>query len=207
MQFTEKGFEIVDNFIDPRFLEKIKSEVTCFDLESKRGGVRSVEKKFGTVRELLEQGSISKIANIYLKEESKFVRAILFDKTPTNNWMVTWHQDKTIAVSSKQEIEGWGPWSIKDNCHHVQPSIDVLNRMVTFRIHLDESTAENGCLKVIPGSHQYGVIPQEKIHQYWDEEKVHQCIAKQGSAIVMKPLILHASSKAVKPCNRRVLHL
>ena len=207
MPFVDDGFEIIDEALESSYLEAIKSEVSQSVSTERRGGIRSAEKKFGSVRALLESGVLTEAAEKYLNKNASFVRAIVFDKTPTNNWLVTWHQDRTIAVSSKVEIDGWGPWSVKEGCHHVQPGIDVLNSMVTFRLHLDESTEETGCLRVIPGSHKCGVMSQEEIDKYVQEAIPFQCIAKKHSALVMRPHILHASSKATKPSSRRVLHV
>ena len=207
MPFSREGFEIVNDFIDPVYLDAVKSETDEVEFGKNRGGIRGAENKFGSVRSLLDSDVLSRSAEAYLGGKPCFVRAILFNKTPSNNWLVTWHQDRTIAVSSKREIDGWGPWSIKDGCHHVQPGIDVLNSMVTFRLHIDESTEENGCLKVIPESHKIGVMSQPEIKSYVQDSIPVQCLAKPYSALVMRPHILHASSKATKPSNRRVLHV
>lgn len=43
-----------------------------------------------------------------LGSQPEIVRVIFFDKTPDKNWLVTWHQDKTILVNSKSDIAGWG---------------------------------------------------------------------------------------------------
>ncbi len=146
-------------------------------------------------------------AQEYLCGTPKFVRAILFNKTFNNNWLVTWHQDKTVAVSTKFERDGWGPWSIKDSTNHVQPPIEVLNYMITLRIHLDDIDEKNGCLKVIPKSHMLGILPQDKISEYTKKHEQVSCIGKRGSALVMRPHILHSSSKAINSAQRRVLHV
>jgi len=52
------------------------------------------------------------LASSILGSKPEIVRVIYYDKTPDKNWLVTWHQDKTIALDSKEEIEGWGVWSI-----------------------------------------------------------------------------------------------
>jgi hypothetical protein len=41
-------------------------------------------------------------------------RATLFDKSPTANWLVVWHQDTALPVQERREAPGWGPWSVKD---------------------------------------------------------------------------------------------
>lgn len=67
------------------------------------------------------------------------VRAILFDKTPVTNWGLAWHQDRTIAVSTRHEMPGYGPWSLKAGLQHVEPPFDVIESMLTLRIHLDDT--------------------------------------------------------------------
>lgn len=176
-------------------------------LEASQGGIRNAEKKFQTIRDLAHSQLLHRTAAQYLSGKPKLVRAILFDKTPSNNWLVNWHQDTTIAVSTKMEIEGWGPWSIKDGQHHVQPTLDVLNKMVTIRIHIDDNTRENGCLKLVPGSHHHGLLSPEQIHEITQREHARDCIVKSGSALVMRPHLLHASSKALLPSHRRIVHL
>jgi ectoine hydroxylase-related dioxygenase (phytanoyl-CoA dioxygenase family) len=81
------------------------------------------------------------------------VRAIFFDKSSGSNWLVPWHQDLTIAVASKCEAPGFGPWSVKDGIPHVQPPDELLKQMIALRLHLDDCDASNGALRVIPGSH------------------------------------------------------
>jgi ectoine hydroxylase-related dioxygenase (phytanoyl-CoA dioxygenase family) len=102
---------------------------------------------------------------------------------------------------------GWGNWSIKAGIHHVQPPPEILEQMITLRIHLDESGADNGPLRVLPKSHRRGRIPSNEIASLRGEIPEHSCIAPAGSAIAMKPLILHASSAARKPDHRRVIHI
>ena len=140
-------------------------------------------------------------ASEYLSGNPNIVRVILFDKTPENNWLVAWHQDKTIALSGKADIEGWGPWSMKDGTHHVQPPLEVLNNMVTFRIHLDDATPDNGCLRVIRGSHKLGILSVAEISDHVAASEPVECEVKAGTAFVMRPHLLHASSKAINPSN------
>ncbi|MCW8998973.1 MAG: phytanoyl-CoA dioxygenase family protein, partial [Kangiellaceae bacterium] len=198
---------LVDDFIDWKTANSIIEEVEPFLKNIKGGGIRNADKKFSNISQLAYSDDLLNQASRYLSSKPNFVRAILFDKSHKNNWLVTWHQDKTIAVSDKFEAEGWGPWSFKDGVHHVQPPIEVLNNMVTFRIHLDESNLENGCLKVIPESHLVGLLSQDEIQRYIEVNQSITVSAPILSALVMKPHILHASCKAAKPSRRRILHL
>ncbi len=207
MQVLEKGYELIEGFLSLDQLEKINSEIKSVSFPARSGGIRNADKKYSSIGELSALESIIKKANLYLSGSASLVRAILFNKTLDNNWLVSWHQDRTVAVSKKFEKQGWGPWSIKDGIHHVQPPLEVLNKMVTFRIHLDDTGIENGCLKVIPKSHEWGILDRNAISEYVQKNKAVICFTKAGSALVMRPHILHASSKATIPSQRRVLHL
>lgn len=135
------------------------------------------------------------------------VRGILFDKTPDANWKVAWHQDLTIAVEEKMDATGYGPWSVKDGTMHVQPPMQVLEEMVTLRLHLDDTPAENGALRVTPASHLRGRLDADEIGCLRQSTPEHICEAHAGDILLMKPLILHASSASAKPGHRRVVHV
>lgn len=134
------------------------------------------------------------------------VRSILFDKTPQENWPVAWHQDTTLAVAGRAEIPGYGPWSIKDGVVHVQPPVPVLERMVTLRLHLDDTPSTQGALRVLAGSHRCGRLDGPAIRE-WRLREARVCACGPGDVLWMRPLLLHASSRAADPeRRRRVLH-
>lgn len=135
------------------------------------------------------------------------VRSIYFDKTPETNWAVAWHQDLTIAVQRRHETEGFGPWSIKDGVPHVQPPVKYLQQMLTARLHLDDTDESNGALRVLPGSHRHGRLDAAAIRQWRVETPEIVCAAKAGDVLLMRPLLLHASSKAIRPGRRRIIHI
>ncbi len=201
------GFELVKQFISPEVVQTLIDEITISNKSKSPHGIRNAEKKFDCIAKLANSEKILDQARTILDEEPQLVRAILFDKNLEKNWLVSWHQDKTVSVNKRHHIDGWGPWSLKDNTHHVQPSESVLNKMVTFRIHLDDSNANNGCLKVIPNSHNRGVLKQADIDNIAEESEFIECEANAGDMLIMRPLILHASSKAKLPKHRRVIHL
>ena len=134
------------------------------------------------------------------------VRCILFDKTPLSNWPAAWHQDLTIALKEKHDTPGYLNWSVKDGVSHVQPPIELLEKMVTVRIHLDDTPTENGALKAIEESHLKGQIPSDKIAKLTDESN-STCSCAAGDILLMKPLILHASERSITPVHRRIIHI
>ncbi|MEJ2445141.1 MAG: phytanoyl-CoA dioxygenase family protein [Exilibacterium sp.] len=217
--YQEYGFVWADDIDLSAEISAIKDELRHLSFRFQGGGVRNAEKKFTTVRALIGSRQLQQVAQRYVDDKIDVVRAILFNKSQDNNWLVTWHQDKTIAVAKRwhqdktiavakrHDVAGWGPWSIKDGCHHVQPPEHLLNRRVTFRIHIDDADKDNGCLKVIPRSHRYGALSPEAIQQCVANASPVYCTAISGSTLVMHPMILHASSKAKVALQRRVLHI
>ncbi|ABD79378.1 phytanoyl-CoA dioxygenase family protein [Saccharophagus degradans] len=201
------GYELIDDFLSDNQLNSINSELMDVSFPDKAGGIRNAEKKYSSIRNIAASDELMAYVNKYLSGDASLVRAILFNKTSENNWLVTWHQDRTVTVSEKIEENGWGPWSIKDEVLHVQPPVSVLEQMVTFRIHLDDTCLENGCLKVLPNSHKLGILDPCAIKKYTQSHEAVACEAPAGSALVMRPHILHSSSKAIFPTQRRVLHL
>jgi hypothetical protein len=135
------------------------------------------------------------------------VRAILFDKTPDTNWKVAWHQDLTIAVQERLDVPGYAPWSVKDGVVHVQPPLPLLEEMIALRLHLDDTPEGNGALKVIPGSHRHGRLDAVAISALRGTTAEHICEASAGDILLIKPLILHASSASERPAHRRVVHV
>jgi ectoine hydroxylase-related dioxygenase (phytanoyl-CoA dioxygenase family) len=120
---------------------------------------------------------------------------------------VTWHQDLAIAVKERVDTPGFGPWSLKDGVAHAHAPAGVLQRMLAVRIHLDDADCTNGALRVIPGSHLAGKLTDAAMEKLVATGKQVMCTARAGDALVMRPLLLHASSRAVVPSRRRVVHI
>lgn len=204
MNLVADGFEIMHGLVSDSVISGIIRDV---ESRSEQGGIRNANKKYPTIDALTRDAAIIGIAHSILEAEPRLVRAIYFDKTPDKNWLVSWHQDRTIVVDRRVEIEGWGPWSVKAGVDHVQPPIEVLDMMVTIRVHLDAAGEDNGCLKVVPGSHKFGIIESKEVATVAEANEAYACKVGMGDAVVMRPHILHSSSKAARPGHRRVVHL
>jgi ectoine hydroxylase-related dioxygenase (phytanoyl-CoA dioxygenase family) len=134
-------------------------------------------------------------------------RATLFDKSPVSNWLVVWHQDTALPLRERRELPEWGPWSVKDGVIYAHAPASALSRVVALRLHLDDSTSENGPLRVLPGTHTRGVLSDAAIRGLSAQIKAFECVVPRGGILVMRPLIVHASSKSRSTKQRRALHI
>jgi ectoine hydroxylase-related dioxygenase (phytanoyl-CoA dioxygenase family) len=147
------------------------------------------------------------IARETLGGEAFPFRATLFDKSPAANWLVVWHQDTALPLRERRDAPGWGPWSVKDGVNYAHAPESALSRVVALRVHLDDSTAENGPLRVLPGTHTLGVLTDETLHELSTQFAAVDCLTPRGGVLAMRPLIVHASSKSRVENPRRVLHI
>ena len=141
-----------------------------------------------------------------LPRDAVAVQCTLFDKSPTKNWLVALHQDLSVPVKERVGSPECSGWSEKEGHLYVQPPVSVLERLVAVRVHIDDCPAENGALRLVPHSHMEGRVDPgqaEALRQRYGETVVP---VAQGGVLVMRPLVLHASSKATSPTPRRVLH-
>jgi hypothetical protein len=202
-----QGFEIRPRFLPGSRVEAILSALASSgNVMTGRAGRRDVAEVFPEVGFLSREPVFVDAASEILGSPAFCVRTLYFDKTADANWKVAWHQDLTIRVAERRDIDGFGPWSRKDGIDHVQPPTDILERMITLRLHLDDCTSENGALRVLPGSHAHGRLAVEEIEQWRSRTEEVTCEVPAGGVLLMRPLLLHASSPAVVPRHRRVLH-
>lgn len=132
------------------------------------------------------------------------VRALYFDKPPGQTWSLPWHKDLTIAVrDNRLPSPRFRRPTAKAGVPHVEAPPEVLQSMLTARIHLDDVTEENGPLKVAPGSHHAG-----KSLAFGDGPP-RTVLVRRGDVLLMRPLVAHCSGKshADTTRHRRILHL
>lgn len=194
-----------------RFLGAVSDDLeTLFtilaDLPSDRAGVR-LRGSDRLSPYLAPDGRIGAVAAEVLGDASRPVRAILFDKTAETNWSLDWHQDRTICVERRVAVDGYDPWSMKAGMQHVAPPFDLLARMVTVRVHLDDVSVENAPLLIAPGSHRYGRVAIRDVPDLVRQCGVHACLAEAGDIWLYATPILHASDAAARPTRRRVLQI
>jgi len=152
-------------------------------------------------------GSIGAIAAVALGVEARPVRAFLFDKTAEKNWALGWHQDRTIVVMERVDADGFGPWTVKSGLIQVEPPFEILERMVTLRVHLDAVDVSNAPLRIVPGSHRLGRLPEAEIERVVAAFGERLCLAERGDIWLYSTPIVHASLAADPPRQRRVLQV
>jgi ectoine hydroxylase-related dioxygenase (phytanoyl-CoA dioxygenase family) len=135
------------------------------------------------------------------------VKATLFDKSPKANWRAQWHQDRTVSVAERLDVPGYGPWSTKARVLHAEAPPEVLAQMLAIRIHLDNCNTDNGPLRVIAGSHLLGKLDDDELAGLVARTACAEVVAPRGSIVLMRPLLVHASSMAKVSDHRRVLHI
>ena len=142
----------------------------------------------------------------YLEKDAVAIQAITFNKTATTNWKVNWHQDLMFPFANRVSSEAFDLPTIKEGVHYARPPAQVLNQLLAVRLHLDDCDANNGPLRVSPGTHRAGILKTDEISGIIATHGEISCLAKKGDLLLMRPLCLHASSQATKPKNRRILH-
>src|SRR5262249_30651559 len=90
---------------------------------------------------------------------------------------------------------------------YAQPPSAVLAQILAVRVHLDPSPAQNGALRVIPGSHLDGRVSSSVVKAMAQSSIAITCEAVIGDLLWLRPLLVHASPKSVRPTRRRVLHI
>lgn len=175
-------------------------------LSPTRAGHRIERNKL--LQTLTEPGSmLQQIAAPTIGPEARAVRALFFNKSDNANWALGWHQDRTIAVRERHDVDGFGPWTVKAGIPHVAPPFTLLAGMLTMRIHLDSVPRDNGPLLIAPGSHRLGTIAEGEIAAVVAQCGTRACLAEPGDIWLYATPILHASERSAPGYRRRVLQL
>jgi ectoine hydroxylase-related dioxygenase (phytanoyl-CoA dioxygenase family) len=172
-----------------------------------RAGARHLMKN-PAVAEVAADARLLAVAKAALGAEAIPYRATLFEKSGKANWLVPWHQDTALPLESSFDAPGWGPWSKKEGILYAHAPAWALSRVIALRVHLDASTTKNGPLRVVPGSHHARMQVGQASWPVVGPVGGHtECIVPKGGVLVMRPLLIHASSKAQDSSPRRVLHI
>ncbi|CAN5751410.1 N/A [soil metagenome] len=118
---------------------------------------------------------IRQLTQRYIGEDVSIFRAMFMNKPAQQGTVLPWHQDVG---------EGWG--------------LDR-NPIITIWTALDDATIANGCMQIVPGSHQLGVLnPQHFVTEadqakYTQENAVIDLEVAAGEAVLLHNFLLHRS--------------
>lgn len=200
------GFAVIPNALPDREVADLLAALKLSQLPRSRAGMRHAMRN-KSVAAIARDSRLAAMAQQVLGNSAIPFRATLFDKSPTSNWLVVWHQDTALPLRERREVSGWGPWSIKDGVNYAHAPASALEQVLALRLHLDHSVAENGPLRVLPATHTLGVLGDDALHDLSTQIAAVDCLVPRGGILAMRPLVVHASSKSQSDAPRRVLHI
>lgn len=192
--------------ITPRLLD----DAACAVLETQLGGLSfeqvgtrcllSLDWCARLARDLTAHASLAGV----LDADHVAVQCTLFQKSADRNWLVSYHRDLSIPVAERVDDPALQGWSQKEGALYVLAPQPVLRQLCALRLHVDACSALDGPLRVIPGSHLLETVDGVLSERLRAQE--HACLVGKGAALLMHPMLLHASSKSTGQSRRRVLH-
>ena len=211
-KIANDGFIVINNLFEDEVIEAMLSIISEADSSKptfrKTNDLFAIRQFLKEVPDVVDPIFSERLCNLIIKlfgNNFFIVKSIYFDKPETSNWFVSYHQDLTISVNKKVEMDGYSSWTVKQNQYAVQPPLNILQDNFTIRIHLDKTDEENGALKVISGSHTKDIYRPETIDL--TVEKEVSCPVEKGGIMIMKPLLLHSSGRTTSNNKRRVIHI
>jgi len=214
-QLQQHGYTIVTGALPPATVDAVLDDLKkALALSQAAGSIRSRNGVIYAARNILtllpsaatlwQTPALVRLLCATLGEKFGLVRGLYFDKHPDSPWSLPWHKDLTIAVQRNDlPSQRYTNPTTKAGVQHVEAPCDVLQQMLTLRIHLDDVTAANGPLKVIAGSHHSGKASDES------SGDIHTVVCNRGDVLAMRPLLSHSSgaSEPGAAAHRRVIHL
>jgi hypothetical protein len=206
-----EGYAIVPNILSKLEVGELQTWIREFEGHKlARGGATFAIRYIlnnPIIRGLARKPKLRTLASTFVGPKCIAMSGTLFDKVAEANWLVPFHQDLTTAVKVRRDAPGFGPWSVKGGLPNVQLPSRILKNMIAIRIHLDDCSIDDGPLRVLPGTHLGGRLDPDKILRAKSSISERVCIVQKGDAVIMRPLLLHASSASKSGRPRRVVHL
>jgi Phytanoyl-CoA dioxygenase (PhyH) len=202
----DRGFSIVERLFTRAEMAQVGEALSSIDVVRTKAGARHVL-RVPAVWQLAMDPRLVGLASFFVGPTPVAFRATLFDKSPTANWLVTWHQDTALPMRQHVSLPHWGPWSMKSGVLYGHAPTSALEQVIALRVHLDDSTDANGPLRVLPGTHTRGVLTDEELAVVAGEIAPFDCVAPAGGVVAIRPLTVHASSKSRTDEPRRVVHI
>lgn len=201
-----EGFATLDEGLTKYEISELLEEFPPSNRRPGQAGIRHVLKRRKVARVACDPRFLGIVRQVLGPEAFPF-RATLFYKSAERNWLIAWHQDTALPLQERRDVAGWGPWSLKERVIYAHAPASALTQVLALRVHLDDSTFLNGPLRILPGTHMSGVLNDDEIHRLSITLPAVTCTVPDGGVLVMKPLVVHASSKSQIAIPRRVLHI
>src|SRR5579871_2830543 len=154
------GFAVLPDVFGARECAGLLAEISESPLSRSKAGVRHAM-RHPVVAALANSAMMLSIAQQVLGPGALPFQATLFDKSSEANWLVVWHQDTALPLVERRDTPGWGPWSLKEGIIYAHAPATALSQVLALRVHLDDSSPDNGPLRVMPGTHNKGVLSDE----------------------------------------------
>lgn len=197
MQF-DSGFHLLGHIAIPKLLTISEIELIRAAISGKSGPAAGDRRLLDHqwCRELVPAVRDRLLSKMLTPDSYVAVLCTYFDKSGETNWGVAPHRDVCVPMSKKFDQTNWSNWSCKQGIPHVQPPRAFLSSMFAVRINIDASNQENGALIIASGSHRNEL----------DDYPETVVVGNPGDALMMNPLLRHASHKSISGLPRRVLH-
>ena len=215
--YSEHGYGLVADVLSRSQVDRLstviedvrKNDANDSSVSNSSGvyALRNLTEVVPEVSELLTGSRLAEIVTAVLGPNAFVVRSTLFDKTDGANWGVFWHQDLSIAVQERHEVDGFTAWTRKAGVPCVQPPADIMRRILAVRLSLDDCDQSNGALRVLPGSHRRDRLNTAQTEAILQQTSEVICEVPAGGAVLMNPLTLHSSLPMQVSGHRRVIHL
>jgi len=202
-QIDEDGFAVVFPLLDQGECDELAKRLSSIPASTAgarrlldEAWCRALARRIGdhpAIRPMLPDGAVA-------------IQCIYFQKSTGKNWLVPFHQDVSMPVASRVDHPSLSGWSEKEGSLHVLAPLELLERMIAVRLHVDECGEEDGPLRLVPGSHRLGRLDAQAIAAARRDFGESIAVVPRGGGLAMRPLILHASSKSTGAGQRRVLH-
>jgi ectoine hydroxylase-related dioxygenase (phytanoyl-CoA dioxygenase family) len=200
------GFTVLPHCLSSDEVARFLMELRPSPVRSGRAGIRHALQDPNIAR-LAWEPRLWQCARDVLGSNAVPFSATVFDKSPAANWLVAWHQDRAVPLRERREMPGWSGWSVKEGVTYANAPAEVLSNILALRVHLDDSTDQNGPLRVLAGTHKLGVLSENEIGKLAAEYPAVHCIVPRGGVLAIRPLLVHASSKLQVAIPRRIIHI
>jgi hypothetical protein len=203
VELETAGYAVIPGAVSDDQIQHLSREITGV-AEATQGTRKLLDALWCS--ELADQLRVDPRLRPLLPPNAQAVQCTLFVKSVAKNWLVSLHQDLSIPVAERVDSSQCSGWSQKEGDLFVQPPIAALENIVAVRLHLDDCDERNGALRIVSGSHRLGRLSSAAALAERQRTGESSVAVARGGVMLMRPLLLHASSKASGDSHRRVLH-